>query len=272
MNSKFGVNSKFGGLFLGIIGIFAYGVPSYAITTNPVPYLEYWVSETVPGSFGAANPEEFAMLGDGSVREIAHGLLLPAVQISEHEFALGDGSVRVTEPNQFELEVNAFFDTDPFITYAIAVNNLTASTLNFVFSLNSPISGGPYGTSSASFSGSSTDIRGDGVFVTKIFQDTEVGPGSVDLGVDLGLFNCLGSGNGPFASYNCGPFGPLSGTFAVGFYNTMSLSLAFPISPYDTFSVNGGVNIGSPIPEPSSLALITLGALGFIRRKRGREN
>jgi|GEM_PF-2853112 len=80
-----------------------------------------------------------------------------------------------------------------------------------------------------------------------------------------------------------GPIAPLSGTFPANINSTQNIFIAFGVGDYTdvdsiflTLSPNNGVlgadltisSIGTGVPEPTSLALMALGAAAMLRRRR----
>ncbi len=163
------------------------------------------------------------------------------------------------------------FDADPFIAGNFAVTNVTAAPQTFVLTVTMPtnfltggsttIDGGSAltiadadGSSAASMSSSSPDpiysaeING-GTVARTLFDDPYT----------------LSTPASPFATF--GDFGNYSGEAgpAVGLITDVTIVHTFVVSPNDRATVNSTFNI---VPEPTTLAVLSLGSFLVIRRRR----
>ena len=161
---------------------------------------------------------------------------------------------------------------DPFIIYGFGAANLTTAPETFSYSISTPVTLGPYDTISNSFKGSMTDFAGDGVSLTGIVQMALLNAVNVPA-VQLGPSTCTGGPGVPLTGYPCpaGPgFGPVSAMVPQLFYTSLGMDLTFTLSPGDSASFNGVVDL-TLSPEPTTAALIGLSLLclaGFRARSR----
>jgi hypothetical protein len=172
------------------------------------------------------------------------------------------------------IRLNYNGDTDPFIAYGIAVVDLGApSTFGFIFA--TPIvPTGPMTVVSGSLVGGLTDATGDGVSITPFgqptVQESSVGFPLTNMGVGVG--GAFASGPGaPGALYAYGPHA--SGTIAgpTGPWTFLQINTSFTLSGGgDAAALTGfaSVETAPPVPEPASLSLLGMGALGLLRRRR----
>jgi hypothetical protein len=117
-----------------------------------------------------------------------------------------------------------------------------------------------------------TDFAGDGVSLTGIVQMALLNTVNVPA-VQLGPSTCTGGPGAPLTGYPCpaGPgFGPVSAMVTPLFYTSLGMDLTFTLSPGDSASFNGAVDLTAS-PEPTTAALIGLSLLclaGFRARSR----
>lgn len=179
-----------------------------------------------------------------------------------------------TTPAGDEVGISGVLDPDPSIGYGITVTDFGAPSV-FAFVFSTPIILGASPTVvSSSISGGLTDFTGNGVTITPtaaFLQIADVSLPVTNMGVDIGPAVSGGPGI-PGALYGYGPFalGPLPGP--AGPWGTLSVSVGFSLSGgADIASLTGFASIVE-VPEPSSVCMLAMGALGllfFARRRRG---
>ena len=213
---------------------------------------------------------------------------LPLVSITVDGIAVDTGGLTITyDPRtglgsiaaedivtaDYTLHVlDATTSPDPFILYGFGAANLTTLPETFTYNISTGVLGGPYDTISNSFKGSMTDFAGNGVSLTGIVQKALLDAVNVPA-VQLGPHTCTGGPGAAFTGYPCpaGPgFGPVTAMVPQLFYTSLGMDLTFTLSPMDSASFNGVVDL-TLSPEPTTAALIGLSLLclaGFRARSR----
>jgi len=169
--------------------------------------------------------------------------------------------------------ISGVLDPDPSISYGITVTDFGLPSV-FGFFFSTPIIVGATPTTvDASVVGGLTDFTGNGVTITPtaaFLQIADVGAPTTNMGVNVG--GPVSGGPGPpLAGYTYGAFldGPQPGP--AGPWTTLSLTVGFSLSGgQDTASLTGFAQIVE-VPEPSSVCMLAMGALGllyFARRRR----
>jgi hypothetical protein len=178
----------------------------------------------------------------------------------------------------FRAVVTGVLDPDPLIAYGITVTDFGAPD-TFTFTFTTPIVP-TSGVVTGSVSGGLTDTAGNGVSITPTvalgdpdgdtvaeLQVNEVGVGGppvfTNMGVDVGGAMSFGPGL-PGANHVYGPFatGPIPGP--AGAWTSLQSRVEFTLSGGgDIASLTGFASI---VPEPSSLALVAIGAMSILGR------
>lgn len=190
-------------------------------------------------------------------------------------------NVVIERAGEFRAMITGEIDPDPSIAYGLTVTDFGAPS-SFSFSVTSPIILGPGPTlTRGSVVGGLTDATGNGVTITPTSADSDgdgamelqtssVGLPSANMGVDVG--GTVSGGPGPAGSiYTYGSFaaGPLAGP--AGPRTTMTVLAAFSLSGGGDIAALTGFTEITPIPEPSTIALASLlaiGCVGFVRARR----
>jgi hypothetical protein len=187
------------------------------------------------------------------------------------------------QTSQYTVSGNVATVGDPYISYGIAFDNNSGVDLPFFFGILDPsIPINSPSTVYASYSGSGTDVDGDGFAITPLYSDmdgdgiaeiqTTLLNGSVDAGVDVGQGHTYGPGvpghSNDLGNYSSGPkAGPAGGP-----WTSLGLNLGFSLTNNDIATVNGYTSLAaSPVPEPASVLLIGVGLVGMALVKRRKR-
>lgn len=166
-------------------------------------------------------------------------------------------------------------DPDPAVGWGLSAINHSDSPLSFTTGVLNTFLAPIDNVDSwvyASFSGSVTDLDGDGVAVTPVgakIQTTTL-DGTTNMGVDVGdAFSYSGGFPGNSEQIPTSEAGPLLGPG--GAWSSMELATSFTLSPRDVATLNGFASI-QPVPEPSTLLLVGFGLLGVAVWKRRKTS
>jgi PEP-CTERM motif len=177
----------------------------------------------------------------------------------------------------FDVQVNGTLDAAGSILFGLAAQNLGTDPLAVSVSLLTPIDPlSPENTVQSGITGTLTDGATDGFSLQPTFGDMDgdgvaelmvVSAGDpINLGVDVGP--------GTTAAGVYGPFLASQGLAGDPLLRSLQLDLALSLSGNgDSAALQGFAQI-APVPEPSTLLMLSMGAAGMmagVRRRRSRN-
>lgn len=209
------------------------------------------------------------------------------IEWSGNQWNSGPGSMTLTptgDPNVWQFQGghtrtewsanwSGNVDVDPAINSAIAITNNTAVTQTFIMTLTLPTVGAITAPSTI-LGGTTVSVTGAGTQETVAAPAGDfvyralTGAGFVGAPADLlpPPFSLTTDANGLPASSGPVNFGPAAGPGLLA-ADTIGIRHAFTLTPGGTATVNGTFVI---VPEPTTLALLPLAGLAFIRRRSSR--
>ena len=183
-------------------------------------------------------------------------------------------------PGVAQLEIDAVYNPDPFITFGATTTNLVPGTTTFAFLFGTPVVPGVYnhatstgGVSVTNGLSGTTTVDNSGIFPSYISGYGTLSLLPTNLGVDLGTAPCIAGPGSPFALTTTCAQGTVSNFFAPTFYDNLEALLTY--TQNDSLSVaswSGAVTLGfertPPVPEPALLGLVGVAIVGLRMRRR----
>jgi len=227
-------------------------------------------------NMGAIGPSVTIIFSDQSSATIGPDILNPLFTQDGEVYALNLDDTACDEitralniQDKIDLTGLSFsYDEDPFVTGGISALNPTALTQTYTFVFNSPVA--PPITPTSLFGGSMSGSFTAGRSVPATVATVALTPlywGMIDGTPVLPIYSDPMSWSlaVPFSSGDIAAINIPTTTIGPAALNSISMQFKFTLTPDDIATMNG---IFEVIPEPMTIALLGLGGLLLVRKKK----